>query len=225
MLHCHWPPASSTSSPSKQQNKHKQGHHGHPHPYHLNHHGNQDYCDHTASTFWCTCRQSPRSTGHGPDRVALSCWRRCRAEKAPELCCCNRCFSWALREKNLYQNSALICTSGEKKTCVQHSQGFLRYRMATIYVSCTELHHFPVPRFAKRLSPADWNQIDRYSCGKITLITTSAPKGWLLRYTFTMMFECGYQRGPINLCRKCLYAIHLCQLDWISAATLRLLPG
>ena len=42
MLHCHWPP---TSSPSKQQNKHKQGHHGHPPPYHLNHHGNQDHCD------------------------------------------------------------------------------------------------------------------------------------------------------------------------------------
>ena len=39
---------------------------------------------------------------------------------------------------------------------------------------------------------------------KITLITTSAPRGWLLRYTCTMMFECGYQRGPINLCRKCL---------------------
>ena len=28
--------------------------------------------------------------------AALSCWARCRAEKAPELLCCKRCFSWCL---------------------------------------------------------------------------------------------------------------------------------
>lgn len=79
--------------------------------------------------------------------AALSCWARCRAEKAPELLCCKRCFSWCLEHwkpwKSVQTNYWQTGRSGVFLMCLRLLDLFWDIKTGTTLCLASEFYSYP----------------------------------------------------------------------------------